>query len=91
VLILIGIVGIQITASPDTIIATLLPFHAARQLLDAAVATPAMFWPQLAFTVVYSTALLGIAWAAWRRRAAARGAPAPVTTARANDPAAARE
>jgi hypothetical protein len=91
VLILIGIVGIQITASPDTTIATLLPFHAARQLLDAAVATPTPFWPQLAVTAIYSTALLGITWAAWRRRAAARRPPAPAATARTDDPAPARD
>ena len=91
VLILIGIVGIQITASPDTTIASLLPFHAARQLLDAAVATPTPFWPQLAVTAIYSTALLGITWAAWRRRAAARGSPAPAATARTDDPAPARD
>ena len=90
-LILIGIVGIQITASPDTIIATLLPFHAARQLLDAAVTTPAAFWPQLAAAVAYSTALLGITWAAWRRRAAARRAPAPVPAVRPDDAARARD
>jgi len=89
VLILIGIVGIQITASPDTTIATLLPFHAARQLLDGAVATSAAFWPQLAAAVAYSTALLGITWAAWRRRAAARRPPVPA--ARAGDPAPARD
>jgi hypothetical protein len=83
VLILIGIVGIQITADPDTTLSALLPFHAARQLLDAAVGTPAAFWPRLAFTAAYSTALLGIAWAAWRRRAGARGSPVPVATARA--------
>jgi hypothetical protein len=71
VLIMIGIVGIQITAEPDTILSALLPFHAARQLLDAAVAAPAAFWPQLAFTAAYSTALLGVTWAAWRRRAGA--------------------
>jgi len=91
VLILIGIVGIQITASPDTTIATLLPFHAARQLLDAAVATPTPFWPHLAVTAIYSTALLGITWAAWRRRAAARRPPAPAATARTDDPAPARD
>jgi len=91
VLILIGIVGIQITADPDTVIAAVLPFHAARQLLDAAVTTPAAVWPRLAVTVVYSTVLLGFTWAAWRRRAAARGAPAPVTTARPDDAAPARD
>src|SRR5262249_40116734 len=36
VLVLIGIVGIQITADPGTVISALLPFHAASQLLDAA-------------------------------------------------------
>lgn len=91
VLILIGIVGIQITADPATTLSALLPFHAARQLLDAAVSTPAAFWPQLAFTAAYSTALLGIAGAAWRRRAGPRGSPVPVATARAGDSARVRE
>jgi len=72
VLVLIGIVGIQITADPDTVISALLPFHAASQLLDAADSAPATFWPRLALTVAYSAVLLAIAWAAWRRRAGTR-------------------
>jgi len=80
VLVLIGIVGIQITAEPDTVISALLPFHAASQLLDDAVAAPAAFWPQLAATVGYSAALLAISWAAWRRRAAVRRSPLFETT-----------
>lgn len=87
VLILIGIVGIQITAQPDTLISALLPFHSARQLLDAAVGASATFWPQLAATAVYSTALLGITWIAWSRRTAARRSPVPVTFPPADDPA----
>jgi len=87
VLVLIGIVGIQVTAMPDTIIARLLPFHGASQLLDAAVAAPAAFWPKLAATAGYSAALLGIAWAAWRRRAAVRRSPGPAAPARADGPA----
>jgi len=91
VLVLIGIVGIQITADPDTVISAVLPFHAASQLLDAAVAAPTAFWPRLAATVGYSTALLVIAWAAWRRRAAARRPPGQVATTCAGDPAPARD
>jgi hypothetical protein len=87
VLILIGIVGIQITARPDGVISALLPFHGASQLLDAAVGAPVAFWPRLAFTAVYSAALLTIAWAAWRRRAGARKSPRTITPARRNDPA----
>jgi len=87
VLVLIGIVGIQITAEPDTVVSALLPFHAASQLLDAAVAAPAAFWPRLAATAGYSAALLVIAWAAWRRQAAVRSSPSPAEPARADRPA----
>jgi hypothetical protein len=81
VLVLIGIVAIQITAEPDTLISALLPFHAASQLLDAAVGAPAAFWPQLALTMAYSAALLTIAWAAWRHRAGTRRSPSAITPA----------
>jgi hypothetical protein len=90
VLVLIGIVGIQITADPDTLISALLPFHAASQLLDAAAGAPATFWPRLALTVAYSAALLAIAWAAWRHRAGIRRSPNTTTHARRNHPARAR-
>jgi hypothetical protein len=87
VLILIGIVGIQITAPPESVISALLPFHGASQLLDAAVGAPVGFWPRLALTAAYSAALLTIAWAAWRRRAGARRLPRTITSARRSDPA----
>lgn len=86
VLVLIGIVGIQITARPDTILSDLLPFHAARQLLDGAMAAPAASWPQPAATAAYSAALLGISWVAWMRRAGRRP-PAPATSSLAADQA----
>src|SRR5262249_26489179 len=90
VLVLIGIVGIQITADPGTVISALLPFHAASQLLDAADGAPATFWPRLALTVAYSAVLLTIAWAAWRHRARARRSPSRTPPARRNHSAGAR-
>ena len=90
VLVLIGIVGIQITADPDTVISAVLPFHAASQLLDA-VGAPAAFLPRLALTVAYGAALLAIAWAAWRHRAGARRSPSTITLAPRNHPARARD
>jgi hypothetical protein len=45
VLVLIGIVGIQVTSSRYAVIARL-PFHSAAQLLDASVSTPVSFWPR---------------------------------------------
>ena len=89
VLVLIGIVGIQITAEPDTLISAILPFHAASQLLDAAVGAPTALWPRLALTVAYSAGLLAIAWAAWRHRTGARSL-STITPARLNHPARAR-
>ncbi len=83
VLVLIGIVGIQVTTQPDTVISKLLPFHAAAQLLDAATGTPVTLWPRLAASVGYAAALLAITWAAWRRRATARHATSPPCPARA--------
>jgi len=90
VLVLIGIVGIQITAGPDTVLSDLLPFHAARQLLDGAVSAPAAFWPQLAATVGYSIALVGLTWIAWVRRTGPRPQD-PITSSRADRPAGATE
>jgi len=81
VLVLIGIVGIQVTTQPDTVISKLLPFHAAAQLLDAATSTPVTLWPRLAASVGYAAALLAITWAAWRRRATARHATSPPSPA----------
>jgi hypothetical protein len=72
-LVLIGLVGIQMTAAPDTLIAKLLPFHAAAQLLDASVGPQVAFWPRLAISVCYGVALLAVAWVAWLRRAALWG------------------
>ena len=91
VLMLIGIVGIQITARPDGVISALLPFHGASQLLDAAVGAPVAFWPRLALTAAYSAALLTIAWAAWRHRAGARRSSGAVAVAHADDRARVRE
>src|SRR5215472_10185596 len=71
VLVLIGVVGVQVTANPDTVISALLPFHDARQLLDAAVSAPAAVWPRLAVTAAYAAALTVVSWIAWRARAAA--------------------
>jgi hypothetical protein len=85
VLVLIGVVGIQITARPDGVIAALLPFHGASQLLDAAVGEPVAFWPRLARTAAYSAALLIIAWVAWRRRAGARRSSGAVAVTHADD------
>jgi hypothetical protein len=87
VLVLIGIVGIQVTAKPDTIISALLPFHAARQLLDAATGAPAPFWPRLALTAACAAALACVAWIAWQHRAAARGSPGPAAPPAPGDPA----
>ena len=71
VLVLIGIVGIQVTAGPGTVISKALPFHSVAQLLDASTSTPVTLWPRLAAGLGYGAALLVIAWAAWLRRAAA--------------------
>jgi hypothetical protein len=74
-LVLIGVVGIQLTARSDTVISRLLPFHAPGQLLDASTGGQVAFWPRLAVTAGYAVALLAIAWLAWLRRAAAPGYP----------------
>lgn len=83
VLVLIGIVGIQVTASPDTFISKALPFHSAAQLLEASTDVPVALWPRLAFGLGYAAALLVFAWAAWLRRAAVRRPASPVDPARA--------
>jgi hypothetical protein len=75
VLVLIGIVGIQVTAGPDTVISAALPFHSAAQLLDASTGTPVTLWPRLAAGLGYGAALLVITWAAWLRRAGPRVPP----------------
>jgi hypothetical protein len=73
-LVLIGIVGIQLTGRSDSGISRLLPFHAAEQMLQSSVGTPVSIWPRLIVSVGYGVALLAIAWLAWLRRIAARGA-----------------
>lgn len=71
-LVLIAIVGIELTARSDTVISKLLPFHAAGELLDAAVGAPVSVWPRLAASAAWGAALLGVAWLAWLRRMALR-------------------
>ena len=71
-LVLIGFVGIQLTARSDTGISWFLPFHAAGELLDASVGAPASIWPRLAISAGYGAALLGVAWLAWMRQMALR-------------------
>ncbi len=73
-LVLIGIAGIQLTAGSDSDISRLLPFRSAGQLLDASVSASAGFWPRLAASVAYAAVMLTIAWLAWLRRVAIRGA-----------------
>jgi hypothetical protein len=72
VLVLIGIIGIQVTARPDTLISKVLPFHAAAELLDASTSSPVTPWPRLAVEACYGAALLLIAWAMWLRHAGVR-------------------
>ena len=71
------------TSSRDTVIARLLPFHSAAQLLDASVSTPVTFWPRPALSVGYGAALLAIAWTACLRRAAVHGPRSTRFTAQA--------
>jgi hypothetical protein len=72
-LVLIGLVGIQLTSQSDTAFTRLLPFHAAGQLLDASIGTSTSIWPKLAVSAGYGAGLLGVAWLAWWRRVALRG------------------
>ena len=60
-LVLIGVVGMQLATSPDTIVAKLLPFYGPRQLIDASAhGAGAIAWPAL-LTAVYAAVLLIVA------------------------------
>jgi hypothetical protein len=73
-LVLIGLVGIQLTARQDGGIGRLLPFHPAVQLLDASAGAQVAIWPRLVVSAGYAVGLLGVAWVAWLRRVAVHGA-----------------
>jgi hypothetical protein len=71
-LVLIGVVGIQLTVDSGSTLAQILPFHAAARLLDAAVGGSAQMWPNVLLGVCYGGVLLILAWALWARRASVR-------------------
>lgn len=73
VLVLIGLVGVQMTADSESLISKLLPLHAAERLLDASLTTPVSIWPWLGLSIGYGIVLLALAWFAWLRRASVRG------------------
>jgi hypothetical protein len=73
-LVLIGVVGIQLTVDSGSTLAKALPFHAASQLLDAGVGGAATPWANLLLGVSYGGVLLVLAWALWARRASLRPA-----------------
>jgi len=60
-LVLIGVVGMQLAASPDATVSKLLPFYGPRRLIDAGASQHgAIAWP-LVLTLVYGLALLVVA------------------------------
>jgi hypothetical protein len=60
-LVLIGVVGMQLATSPDTIVAKLLPFYGPRRLIDAGDGHDgAILWPSL-LTIAYALGLLLVA------------------------------
>jgi hypothetical protein len=72
-LVLIGVVGIQLTTESDTNFSRVLPFGAPGQLLDASTGAVAAIWPRVAAGLAYAAVLLAIAWLAWLRRTTPRG------------------
>jgi hypothetical protein len=69
VLILIGIVGVQLTLDSTQTIAKLLPFWGAQRLLNHSIDTTVAIGPAIAVGLLYATALLAVAAYIVRRRA----------------------
>jgi len=72
-LVLIGCVGIQLTARTDSAVAKFLPFHAAGQLLDASTGTVTGIGSRAALTAIYGAGLLAIALGSAAQRVRTRG------------------
>ena len=67
-LILIGVVGVQLTLSASNGVARFLPFWGAQRLLNQATGNPGgVEWP-IIVCVVYAAGLFALAWAAVNRR-----------------------
>ncbi|MCU1452295.1 MAG: hypothetical protein JWN46_441 [Acidimicrobiales bacterium] len=60
-LVMIGVVGLQLSVEPTAIIAKVLPFYGPRQLIDSAASHHGLVLVPLAQTVVYGLALLLLA------------------------------
>jgi hypothetical protein len=73
VIVLIGFVGIQLTARTDSAVSSVLPFHGPAQLLDASAGVAsAGVWSRVVLTLGYALVLVAVAWLAWLRRVAVR-------------------
>lgn len=60
-LVVIGVVGIQMAADPDSVVAKVLPFHEPQALIIAGVDGHGAVWMPLVWTALYGIALLTLA------------------------------
>lgn len=71
-LLVIGVVGMQIAAHPDTLLAKMLPFYGARRLVDAAVTGSGGLLVPAAIVVAHAAGLLAVSELFGHRRLALR-------------------
>jgi len=74
-LVLIGVVGIQLSLSGDALVGRFLPFWGPRRLLDAALGEPVNVGVMVMVSLAYAAALLGFALWLMTRRVAIRRHP----------------
>jgi hypothetical protein len=67
-LVLIGVVGIQLSLDSEAAIGRLLPFYGARKLLDISMGDPGSVWGAVALSLLYATALTALALLLMARR-----------------------
>ena len=69
---IIGVVGINMSITPDNFLASFLPFYGAAKLLHASAGVDYAALPALAHGAVYAAALFVVAVVAWTRRVRVR-------------------
>jgi hypothetical protein len=71
-LILIGVVGIQLSLDPSAVLSKMLPFYGPRRLIDISLGTTYSLWQMTMASVAYSAALLVAALVLMARRVRVR-------------------
>jgi hypothetical protein len=83
-LILIGVVGIQLSLDPSVGLAKVLPFYGPEQLIDSSLGSGYSVWTAVVASVAYGAALLVVALLLMGRRIRVRRHPPPAPVAAAS-------